>query len=58
MATNSFGDTIRLHWREKYEKWARLSYDEELALYELLELDADGLVDPDFDDSIHDVLAT
>jgi hypothetical protein len=46
------------HWREKYEKWARLSYDEELALYKLLELDADGLVDPDFDDSIHDVLAT
>ena len=40
------------HWKENYEKWARLTYDEELEFYELLELDADGEVDPDFDDDI------
>jgi hypothetical protein len=44
------------HWKEQYEEWARLTYDEELALYEPLELDADGEVDPDFEDNIHAVM--
>jgi hypothetical protein len=55
---SSLFDFTSTHWKGQFEKWARLTYDEELAFYELLELDADGEVDPDFDDSIQDALPT
>ena len=51
-------DFSTTHWKDHYEKWARLTYDEELALYELLELDADGDVELDFDESVEDILAS
>ena len=50
-------DFTSSQWKERHEKWARLSYDEELALYELLKLDADSEVDPDFDRTVEDILA-
>ena len=50
-------DFTSSQWKERHEKWARLSYDEELTLYELLELDADSEVDPDFDRTVEDILA-
>ena len=45
-----------VHWATVYQSHIRYSYDEELALYELLELDADGEEDPEFDDTTHDIL--
>ena len=45
-----------MHWATLYQSHVRYSYDEELALYELLELDADGEEDPEFDDTVHDIL--
>jgi hypothetical protein len=44
------------HWATVYQSHIRYSYDEELALYELLELDAGGEEDPEFDDTVHDLL--
>ena len=38
-----------------HQSHVRYGYDEELALYELLELDAGGEEDPEFDDTIHDL---
>ena len=49
-------DINSTHWATVYQSHVRYGYDEELALYELLELDADGEEDPEFDDTIHDLL--
>lgn len=42
-------DFSRSHWVEMYAKSAKRSFDEELELYELLDLDAQGEVDVDLD---------
>jgi hypothetical protein len=46
------------HWVARYEKTARRSFQEELELYELLDLDAAGEeeVDVDLDDSTGDLM--
>jgi hypothetical protein len=46
------------HWVVRYEKSARLSFDQELELYELLDLDGAGEedVDVDLDDSTGDLM--
>ncbi|KAF5385054.1 hypothetical protein D9615_001008 [Tricholomella constricta] len=51
-------DFSRTHWVDTYSHVAERSFDEELALYELLDLDADGEEDADIgvDDSMEDVL--
>jgi hypothetical protein len=55
---NQLFDFTDTHWVERYEKTARPSFDEELELYELLDLDADGddNVDVGLDDSIGDLM--
>ena len=42
-------------WAKKYNRYMRIGYDEELELYDLLEMDAEGEVD-DLDDSTQDIL--
>ena len=51
-------DFSRSHWVDLYAKTARRSFDEELKLYELLDLDAQGEddVDLDVDDSTGAIL--
>lgn len=46
------------HWAERYVKQPMRSFDEELALYELLDMNADGEadVDVDVDDMTGDIL--
>jgi hypothetical protein len=56
MPLSNLFDIASTHWATLYQSHVRYSYDEELALYELLELDADGEEDPEFDDTIHDIL--
>jgi len=43
-------------WVNRYSHFANLSFDEELELYELLELDADGENDPDIDGTTQEIL--
>ena len=42
-------------WAKKYNRYTRIGYDEELELYDLLEMDAEGEVD-DLDDFTQDIL--
>ncbi|KAF5381398.1 hypothetical protein D9615_008423 [Tricholomella constricta] len=51
-------DFSRTHWVDTYSHVAERSFDEELALYELLDLDADGEEDADIgvDDTMEDIL--
>jgi hypothetical protein len=51
-------DFRHAHWVDSYAKSARRNFDEELELYELLDLDAEGEedVDVDIDDSTADIL--
>jgi len=42
-------------WAKKYNCYTRIGYDEELELYDLLEMDAEGEVD-DLDDFTQDIL--
>lgn len=56
MPLSKLFDINSAHWAKLYQSHVRYSYDEELALYELLELDADGEEDPELDDTIHDLL--
>jgi hypothetical protein len=42
-------------WSKKYNRYTRIGYDEELELYDLLEMDAEGEVD-DLDDLTQDIL--
>jgi hypothetical protein len=44
-------------WTKRYEQFAHITFDEELALYDLLEEDADGELDPDFGAVTEDILA-
>lgn len=44
-------------WSARFTHFANLSFDEELALYELVELDADGEIDVEFDGAMEDILA-
>jgi len=48
-----FGST---HWSSRYAHFANITFEEELELYELLDLDADGEMDPDLDTTTQDVL--
>jgi len=43
-------------WSSRYGHFADMTFEEELELYELLELDADGEVDPDFDPATQEIL--
>jgi hypothetical protein len=45
-------------WSSRYTRFAALTFEEELELYDLLELDAEGDDDPDagFDDTTQDIL--
>ncbi|KDQ23516.1 hypothetical protein PLEOSDRAFT_1049064, partial [Pleurotus ostreatus PC15] len=45
------------HWTEIHRRSASRTLDEELELYELVDLDADGDVDIDIDDAVGDILA-
>ncbi|CAA7259916.1 unnamed protein product [Cyclocybe aegerita] len=45
------------HWQDRFRRHATINYDEELALYEFLELDADGEEDPELDGVAEEVLA-
>ena len=40
-------------WSTRYSRFASMSFDEELELYDLLELDAQG--DPEDDQESHDI---
>jgi hypothetical protein len=42
-------------WANKYNRYTRIGYDEELELYDLLEIDAEGDAD-DLDDFTQDIL--
>jgi len=42
-------------WAKKYNRYTRIGYDEELELYDLLEMDAEGEID-DLDDFTQDIL--
>jgi hypothetical protein len=46
------------HWSSRYERFAALTFEEELDLYDLLEMDAEGDDDPEarFDDTTEDIL--
>lgn len=44
------------HWADEYVKHIQYSFDEELALYELLDLDADGEEENE-DDAVDDSMA-
>ena len=46
------------YWCNLYAQMAKPSYNEELALYELLELDADGEDDIELDGSTQDILSS
>jgi hypothetical protein len=46
------------YWSDLYTHIAKPSYDKELALYELLELNADGENDIELDGSTQDILST
>jgi hypothetical protein len=48
----------RIHWVEMFLKFSICSFDEELQLYEMLDLDADGEedVDVNVDDDTGDIL--
>jgi hypothetical protein len=52
-------DFSQPHWVQHYENAARRSFDEELEMYELLDLDAAGEeeVDVDLDDSTGDLMS-
>lgn len=45
-------------WSSRYARFAALTFEEELELYDLLELDAEGEKDPEagFDDITQDIL--
>jgi len=45
-------------WSSRYARFAALTFEEELELYDLLELDAEGDEDPDagFDDTTQNIL--
>ena len=45
------------HW-SRYARFAALTFEEELELYDLLEMDAEGDDDPEagFDDTMEDIL--
>lgn len=45
-------------WSSRYARFAALTFDEELELYDLLEMDAEGDDDPEarFDDTTQDIL--
>ena len=51
-------DFMYSHWTTIYEKTAQCSFDEELELYELLDMDATGKeeADIDIDDSTAEVM--
>ena len=51
-------DFTSVHWVDSYAKSAHRSFDEELELYELLDLDAEGEEDADVevDDTTADIL--
>jgi len=42
-------------WAKKYNRYTRIGYDEELELYDLLEMDVEGEID-DLDDFTQDIL--
>ena len=46
------------HWSSRYARFAALTFEEELELYDLLEMDAEGDDDPEagFDDTTEDIL--
>ena len=44
-------------WATRYGNFADFTLDEELALYDLLELDADGELDPELDATAEDILS-
>ena len=44
-------------WAARYGNFADFTFDEELALYDLLELDADGDIDPELDATAEDILS-
>ena len=58
MSVEELFDFGQSHWVELYAKSPRRSFDEELKLYELLDLDAQGEddVDLDVDDSTGAIL--
>ena len=43
-------------WSSRYTHFAVLTFEEELELYDLLEMDAEGDDDPGFDDTTEDIL--
>jgi hypothetical protein len=43
-------------WSSRYAYFANISFEDELELYELLDLDADGEMDPDIDSGTQDIL--
>jgi len=44
------------HWSSRYAHFANITFEEELELYELLDLDADGELDTDLDTTTQEVL--
>ena len=46
------------NWTKRCVAFANITFDEELALYDLLEEDADGEVDLDFNGMTEDILGT
>jgi hypothetical protein len=49
---------VSSHWSPRYARFAALTFEEELELYDLLEMDAEGDDDPEagFDDTTEDIL--
>ena len=48
-------DFTSSEWANKYNRYTRLGYDEEMELYDLLEMDAEGEAD-DLDEFTQDIL--
>jgi hypothetical protein len=43
-------------WSSRYAHFANIAFEDELELYELLDLDAEGEMDPDIDSGLQDIL--